>query len=123
MGYAVWLVSDNTRRDSCDPSPRLCSQYANVLITRGSLQNAEAMLGYLESIPNVDDSLRGEITFFRMAVAYRQGDLKRTVELGERAVEQLTEEKGAMRARALHVLAVLDISAGRLTIAQLAKSR
>ncbi len=99
--------------------PRLYVQYANVLITRGSLQNAEAMLGYLESIPNIDQNLRGELAFFRMSVAYRRGNLKRTSELGERAVEQLTEEQGAMRARALHILAVLDTTAGRLARAQL----
>jgi LuxR family transcriptional regulator, maltose regulon positive regulatory protein len=97
---------------------RLYSHYANVLITRGSLQTAEAVLVYLESVPNVDESLRGELNFFRMEVAYRRGDLKRMAELGERAVEQLTEEKGAMRARALHMLAVLEWSAGRLDGAQ-----
>src|SRR3972149_982895 len=53
-----------------------------------------------------------------MSVAYRQGDMKRAYELGETAVEQLTDEKGAMRARAVHILAVHDVSAGRLDVAQ-----
>ena len=98
--------------------PSVYAQYANVLITRGSLQTAEAVIGYLENLPSVDDSLRGELAFFRMCVAWRQGDLEQVSELGERVVEQLSDEKGAMRVRALHMLAVLDWSAGRLDIAQ-----
>jgi LuxR family transcriptional regulator, maltose regulon positive regulatory protein len=97
---------------------RLYSHYANVLITLGSLQTAEAVLGYLESVPKVDENLRGELAFFRMSMAYRQGDLKRSWEQGKIAVKQLTEENGTMLVRALHVMAVLDVAAGRLDTAQ-----
>ncbi len=97
---------------------RLCSHYVNVLITHGSVQTAKSVLAYLESVPNMDDSLRGELAFFRMSMAYREGDLKRMSEIGETAVEQLAEDNGAMRARALHMLAVLDWGGGRLNRAQ-----
>jgi LuxR family maltose regulon positive regulatory protein len=97
---------------------RIYSQFATVLINRGSLHAAEAALSYLKSVPDAAESLRGELAFFAMELAYRQGDIKRTYELGERAAERLTDDNGAMQARASHVLAVLDVTAGRLDKAQ-----
>jgi LuxR family maltose regulon positive regulatory protein len=93
--------------------PVAYAQYANVLTTLGRLEAAEAVLVYLEAIPNLEESLQGQLTFFRMSAAYFRGDIRQTVELAERAVEQLGEENGAMCARALHLMGMFDIMAGR----------
>ena len=98
--------------------PLAYSQYANVLITSGKMETAEAVLAYLEKAPSLGDSLRGQISFFKMGLAYYRGDVKLTTQLAERALEQLNEENEAIRARALHILAVFDMSAGRLGKAQ-----
>jgi LuxR family maltose regulon positive regulatory protein len=104
--------------DVLHSNPRLYSQYANVLITRSSLEAAEAILGRLETASQTDATLQGEVAFFQAVIAYRRGDLKRTVESLEKALEQLPEESGAMRVRALHMLGVFDMGAGRLGRAQ-----
>jgi len=98
--------------------PAVYGQYANVLTTLGRREAAETVLAYLEGVPNLEEGLRGQLAFFRMSAAYHRGDIKRTQELAETALERLAEENGAMRARALHVLAVYDMSAGRLDKAQ-----
>ncbi len=98
--------------------PLAYSQYANVLTTAGKLEAAEAVLAYLESAPSLGDRLGGQLSFFRMGLAYHRGDVKLTTQLAQRALEQLGDENEAMRARALHILAVFDMSAGRLGLAQ-----
>jgi LuxR family maltose regulon positive regulatory protein len=98
--------------------PLAYAHYANILVTGGKLEAAETVLAYLGRMPNLQEGLRGQLTFFRMEIAYRRGDVKRSLELGERALDQLTEEYGATRARILHIMGVFDGVAGRLDKAQ-----
>ncbi len=104
--------------DALRGHPRAYAQYANVLTTLGRLEAAEAVLEYLERMPKRDESLQGQLTFFRMSAAYHRGNIRQTLELAERAVKQLGEESGAMRARALHLLGMFDIMAGRFSEGQ-----
>lgn len=98
---------------------RAYAHYANVLTTLGRLEAAEPVLAYLEGMIKLEESLRGQLAFFRMSVAYHRGDHERTKEQAEKALEQLDEKEGAMRARALHLLGLFDMDEGRLARAEL----
>lgn len=79
---------------------RLYSQYAALLAAVGQLDTAEAALSYLESTAQDDTALQGEVAFARGIVYRHRGDLKRCLELFEKAFALLPPDDVAMRSRA-----------------------
>ncbi len=79
---------------------RLYSQYADLLARRGHLDAAGAALSYLESAAQDDTALQGEVAFTRGFVCEHRGDMKRYLELSEKAFALLPPDSVAMRSRA-----------------------
>lgn len=79
---------------------RLYSQYAALLSAAGQLDAAEVALRYLESAAQDDTALQGEVAF-ALGIVYRhRGDLKRCLELFEKAFALLPPDDITMRSRA-----------------------
>ena len=91
---------------------RLYSRYANVLITLGQAERAEAALSYLEATSQADVGLQGEVALFQMMVDRQVGNGTRMVEFGERALSLLPPDSLAMRARASFWLGAIPYNNG-----------
>jgi LuxR family maltose regulon positive regulatory protein len=79
---------------------RLYSLYASLLAAVGRLDAAEAALSYLEATGPVDTALQGEVAFARGIVYRHRGDLKRCLELFEKAFALAPPDDMTMRSRA-----------------------
>jgi len=79
---------------------RLYSLYAAVLSSIGQFDTAEAALKYLESTARDDNVLQGEVAFSLASFHRRRGDIKRFIELSEKALSLLPPDNVAMRSRA-----------------------
>jgi LuxR family maltose regulon positive regulatory protein len=79
---------------------RLNSLYAALLAAVGQLDAAEAALNYLEAVAQDDSALQGEIAFTRGTVYRHRGDLKRCIELFEKAFALAPPDDVAARCRA-----------------------
>ena len=103
----VWLqiIPDEVLRTQA----RLYSQYANVLLTLGRREAAEAALGYLERTAQDDIGLQGEVALYQTILARWRGDKPRQMELAKKALYLLTPDKLAYRARASYLLGVARI--------------
>jgi LuxR family maltose regulon positive regulatory protein len=79
---------------------QLYSQYTSLLAAVGQLDAAEAALSYLETIVQDDTALQGEAAFARGIVYRHRGDLKRCIELFEKAFTLAPPDAVAIRSRA-----------------------
>lgn len=79
---------------------RLYSLYAALLAAVGQLDAAEATLSYLEAAAQDDSALQGEIAFTWGIVYRHRGDLKRCLELFEKAFALAPPDDITMRTRA-----------------------
>jgi len=76
---------------------RLYSRYAALLSAIGQLDAAEAALSYLESAAQDDTALQGEIAYSLGIVCRLRGDMKRYLELSQKAFALLSPDDVAMR--------------------------
>ncbi|MFC1947475.1 LuxR C-terminal-related transcriptional regulator [Chloroflexota bacterium] len=107
-----WLktIPDETLREHL----RLYSQYAILLAFRGQVDEAEAVLGYLETA-TLDDTTRGEAAFAQGLVYRHRGDTRRCIEQFEKSFKLLPQDDVVIRsivavnaAQALHRIGSLQ---------------
>ena len=85
--------------------PRLAIQYADLLLDSQQMEAARRWLRRAEILsPLAEQGFYGELLAVRASAAYREGKFTEAVELCERALTALPDERRATRARALLIL-------------------
>jgi len=91
---------------------RLYSQYAALLVVAGQIDDAEAALNYLEKETLDNANLQGEVAFSLASIARLRGDIRRTVELAEKALSVLPPDNITMRCRATFIIGLVQSTGG-----------
>ena len=100
----------------------LYRQYSRTLIETGHLDAAEAALSNLHHTAQGDANLEGEVAALQADVAQKRGNLRRAIEIGEKALSLLSPDNLVFRCWASyrlgfnqHYLGLLDAAWARLT--------
>ncbi len=87
-----------------ETSAPICVTHAWALLLTGQLAHVEARVQRVEQLVPADSPLLGDVAAIRAYVASQRGDVPRTVDLAERALERLPASKLGERAVVFFVL-------------------